>query len=70
MVSPSGCSGDSIGAIFGVKAPATLQVARYGGSLANDIFVEKSDGEGVGIGVYCSCWDALLGTSRTLGTHS
>ena len=66
MGSPSGCSGDSIGVSVGVKVPEILQVTRDSGLLANNILVEKSDGEGGGLVVYCSCWNALLGTSRTL----
>ena len=53
MVPPSGCSGDSIGDIVGVKALETLQVARDNGSSTNDIIMEKSDGEGGGLVVYC-----------------
>ena len=49
MVSPSGCSGYRIKAIVGVKAPATLQVARAGYSSANDIIMEKPYGEGGGL---------------------
>ena len=43
----------------------TIQVTRDGGSSANDIFLEKSDWEGGGLAVYCSCWVAGWG----LGEH-
>ena len=56
---PSRCSGDSIGAIIGVKNSDTLQVTRDDGSFDNDIFMEKEDGEGGRLTVYYSCWDAL-----------
>ena len=65
MGSPSGHSGDIIGAIIGIKAPETLQVTRDGGSSDNNILMEKVDGEVGGLVVYCSCWDALLGIRRT-----
>ena len=65
MGPPSDRGGDSIIIIIGVKASAALQVTRDGGSSDNDIFMEKADGRGDGISVYCSCWDALLGISRT-----
>ena len=65
MGSPSGHIGDSIGAIVGVKDPATLQVTRDGAPFSNEIIMEKSDGEGGVLVVYCSFWDALLGIRRT-----
>ena len=60
MVSPSSGSGDIIGAITRVKDPATLQVARDGGSSAYYIITEKADGEGGRIVIYCFYWDAFL----------
>ena len=62
---PSGRSADSIGDTIGVKASANLQVTRDGGFLANEISVEKANGEGYGISVYCFRWDSLLGISIT-----
>ena len=44
MGSHSGCSGDNIGAIVGVKALATLQVTHDSGSSDNEILMEKADG--------------------------
>ena len=64
MGPPSGRSGNSTGAIVGVKDPSTLQVPCDGGFLANDILMEKADGQVCGIVVYCSCWDALLRIRR------
>ena len=63
MGSTSGYNRDRIGSFIVATDSEAVKDTLDGGSLANDIFVEKSDGEGVGIGVYCSCWDALLGTS-------
>ena len=54
MGSPSGCSGDSIGVSVVVKVPEILQVTRDSGLLANNILVDKFDGEGGGLVVYCS----------------
>ena len=65
MVYPYGCIRDSIGVIIVVKASVTVQVTLDGGSLANDIFDERAYGEGGGLAIYCSCWDALLGIRRT-----
>ena len=65
MGPPSGCSRYSIGVIVGVKASATLQVTRDGAPFSNEIIMEKSDGEGGVLVVYCSFWDALLGIRRT-----
>ena len=62
---PSGRSADSIGDTIGVKASATLQVTRDGCFLANKNSVEKANGEGGGIAVYCFCWYSLLGISIT-----
>ena len=64
MGSPHGCIRESIVVIFGVKASATLQVTRDGGSSAYKIFMDKADGEGGRIFVYCYCWDDLLGIRR------
>ena len=62
---PSGFSGESIGDINGVKSSANLQVTHDGGSLDNENFMEKTDGEGGKLDVYCSCRDALLGIRIT-----
>ena len=65
MGSPSGCSRDIIGVVVAVNYSETLQVMRYGGSLDNDIFMDKVDGEGRGLDVYFSCWYSLLGIRIT-----
>ena len=64
MGSPYGCSGYRIGAIIGVKASVALKFTRDDGYSDNGIFMEKADGEGGRISVYCYCWDALLGIQR------
>ena len=43
----------------------SLQVSTDGGTLNNDIFVEKIDGEGSIFAVYCYCWNPILGIGRT-----
>ena len=56
---------DSIRAIDGITASDFPQVSPDGGTLTNDIYVEKTDGEGSRIAVYCYCWNAILGIGRT-----
>ena len=41
--------------IGGITASVYLQVSPDGGTLNNDIYVEKTDGEGSGLDVYCYC---------------
>ena len=52
------------------KDPASLQVSPYGGPLTNNIFVEKIDGEGSGINVYCYCWNSMLGIEITQTSYN
>ena len=54
MGSTSGYSRDSIGIFIEVTTLAAVQDTLDGGSLANKSFVEKADGEGGGLSVYCS----------------
>ena len=61
MRSTYACIRDSIVIGIGVTSSAAVQDKLHGGYLANDIFVEKSDEEGGGLAVYCSCWDTILG---------
>ena len=44
---------DRIRDIYGITDSASLQVSHDGGFLTNDIFVEKTDGEGIVLAVYC-----------------
>ena len=57
----SDCSRYSIGIVIGVTTSEVVQDTLDGGSSANDIFVEKSDGEGGRLDVYSYCWGALWG---------
>ena len=56
---------DSIRSIDGITASEYLQVSSDGGPLNNAIFVEKTDGEGRGLDVYCYFWNAILGFGIT-----
>ena len=58
---PSVHSVDRIVDIVGFKSLATLKFTCDGGFSANDIFMEKVDGEGGVLAVYCSCWYSFLG---------
>ena len=65
MGTTPGIDRDRIRAIYIITASAYLQVSPDGGPFTNDIFVEKTDGEGSGLYVYCYCWNAILGIGRT-----
>ena len=56
---------DSIRDIDGITASVYLQVSPDGGTLNNDIYVQKTDGEGSGLDVYCYCQNAILGIGVT-----
>ena len=52
-------------AISGSTDIESLQVSRNYGPSTNDIFVDKIDGEGSGLAVYCFCWNSMLGIGIT-----
>ena len=55
---------DGIIFITGNIDSASVQVPHYGVPATNDIFMEKTDGEGSILAFHCSCWIPVLSIGR------